>query len=109
MGAAGAAPSREETMTDRELLDFIQRILQTGSQRKAALTLSQLQEILSRLITPQSQLRLLKDAIDNLPEAGEIVRNAGERPLTARDLEIAAQRGKERRRREEEMRDQGRC
>lgn len=96
-------------MTDRELLDFIQHILQTDSQRKAALTLSQLQEILSRLITPPSQLQLLREAIDNLPEAGEAARNAGERPLTARDLEIAAQRGKARRRREEEMSDQGRC
>ncbi len=98
-----------ETMTDRELLDYIQRILQTCSQWKASLTLAELREILSRVLTPEHQLRLLDEAILNLPEAKTITeKNAGS-PLTMHDLQIAADRGAARRIREAELRDFGRC
>ena len=96
-------------MTDGELLNYIQRILQTCSEYKARLTLMELRQILDRLITPKSQMLLVERAIKNVPEAQSAVRSAAGRALTERDLEIAAQRGEERRRREREMQDQGRC
>ncbi len=96
-------------MTDGELLNYIQRILQTCSENKARLTLTELRRILDQLNTPRQQILLVNRAFENLPEAQSAVRVAAGRALTERDLEIAAQRGEERRRRERAMEDQGRC
>ncbi len=96
-------------MTDIELLQYIQRILQTCPDRKAWLALSELREILARYVTPPRQMQMVRRAMDNLPEVKNTIRLAGSRALTERDLEIAALRGEERKKREIEMEDQGRC
>ena len=96
-------------MSDTELLDFIQRILNTSSQSKASMTLFQLKEILVQQNTPFHLIQLLDNTIRSLPEAGEISRGIGSRPLTEDDLRTAARRAEERRQREQELASRGRC
>ena len=72
-------------MSDRELLDFIQRILNTCSEQKAFMTLTQLKEILLQQNTPPYQIKLLENTMRDLPEAGQISRTLHDRPLTEED------------------------
>ena len=96
-------------MSDKELLDFMQRILISSNSAKAWLILSQLKDILSQQNASEHQIRLLEDTMQSVQEAKEVAQDAGKRALTEEDLKIAAHRAAERRRREQEMRDRGRC
>ena len=96
-------------MSDRELLDFIQRILNTCSEQKAFMTLTQLKEILLQQNTPPYQIKLLENTMRDLPEAGQISRTLHDRPLTEEDLKTAARRAEERRQRVRELASRGRC
>ncbi len=96
-------------MTDQELLAFMHRILRVSSVVKARLTLSQLREILAGQSCPQRQLRLLDQALRDLPESISVAKENGKTQLTERDLDIASRRAADRRAREEEMASQGRC
>ena len=96
-------------MTDVELLEYIRRIVRDGPERKARHILTELREILERMSTPKEQIDLVNMTILSLPEAMQEARKADGRPLTERDLQIAARRAEERRRREAELHDYGRC
>ena len=96
-------------MTDVELLEYIRRIVRDGPERKVRHVLTELREILERMSTPKEQIDLVNMTILSLPEAMHEARKAEGKPLTERDLRIAARRAEERRRREAEMYDFGRC
>ena len=84
-------------------------VLLTCSEIKASLTLSELERILSTQRTPQNQLRLIRDARENYTDARDIAMEHPYRDLSAQDLRIAEQRAEQRRKREEELEDYGRC
>ena len=96
-------------MSDRELLAYIQRILSTCSEFKAGMVLRELQRILGAQGTPPEQMKLLENTLRDLHEAKQISSETGGRALTREDLRIAEQRAEQRRERERQMRDEGRC
>ena len=96
-------------MKDQELSRFIQQILITSSQEKAFLTLSELERMLQQLMTPPSQLRMIQIARDNYPETREMAIERNNASLTLADLQIAAERRRQRIAREKAMQNDGRC
>ena len=96
-------------MEDRQLLDFIKRIVAASSQFKAGITLSQLERILDEQNAPSHQRRMVRRAIEDYPETYQIVKTLGEESLTEQDMEIAAERAHLRRKRELELGQYGRC
>ena len=96
-------------MKDQELSRFIQQILITSSQEKAYLTLSELERIMQQMVTPPSQMRMIQIARDNYPETREMAIEKNNASLTLADLQIAAERRRQRIAREKAMEDDGRC
>lgn len=96
-------------MKDQELSRFIQQILITSSQEKAFLTLSELERMLQQQVTPPSQLRMIQIARDNYPETRGMAIEKNNASLTLADLQIAAERRRQRLAREKAMQNDGRC
>lgn len=96
-------------MKDQELSRFIQQILITSSQEKAFLTLSELERMLQQMVTPPSQLRMIQIARDNYPETRGMAIEKNNASLTLADLQIAAERRRQRLAREKAMQNDGRC
>ena len=96
-------------MKDQELSRFIQQILITSSQEKAFLTLSELERMLQQQVTPPSQLRMIQIARDNYPETRKMAIEKNNASLTLADLQIAAERRRQRLAREKAMQNDGRC
>ena len=93
-------------MTRDSLIMFMKRILERGSSLKSAASLNQLKEILKEQNADAEMLELVQQAIINLPEA----KSAAKEPsFTEESLRIAIKRAEERRRREAEMENGGRC
>ena len=89
---------------DRDtLLHFIRRIVRGGNPEQSHLALLQLEQIL-RLQGDQDSSRIVNDAAIGLPDLMRVTN-----PLDERAIVLAAERGRERLRREQEARTMGRC
>lgn len=92
-------------MDEKELLRFIQRIVRNSDPVSASERLVQLRYILAPT-ADASLLNLIDIAIKDYPEVRE---DANYRRLTPEGMQIAHERGENRRRQEEMMRHYGRC
>ncbi len=93
-------------MENKTLLIFAKRIFSTSSVEKAKLSLTQLKMILEEQGAPQSDIHLLDEMINS---AHEMKQMSDKQFFTDSDIKIAARRAEERRRREMEARNRGRC
>ena len=93
-------------MDRKTLLAFAEKILSGSSEKKAMISLRQLQQILEEQGAPASERELLGKMLGGMPEMLEAPKN---HVLTEEDIEIACRRATERRIREEAARYRGRC
>ena len=93
-------------MTRDSLIIFLKRILEYGSTAKSSASLNQLREILEIQNADVEMINLVHQTLDSLPEAKEAARESA---FTEENLRIAIRRAEERKRREAEMADRGRC
>lgn len=93
-------------MDQKQLMKFIQHIIENSSYAKAEASLGELQRILRQQLVSEELLHLIQIAWSSVPELKEDV-NKGY--LTEQDIEHAHIRAKARREREEAARSYGRC
>ena len=93
-------------MTRDSLLKFLKRILEKGSAEKTAESLRQLKKILETQNAGIEMIKLVESTLASIPEAKETAVNDS---FSEKDLQIAFRRAAERRRREEELANRGRC
>ena len=93
-------------MTKESLILFMKRILKNGSSAKSSASLNQLREILEMQNADRELINLVRQTIKSLPEAKSA---ANEPKFTEESLRIAIRRAEERKEREREMADRGRC
>lgn len=94
-------------MNDKTLLIFLQKILANGSHSKASVSIGQLVEILKSQNADDQLISIAEKALASIPEAAELAKKNNS--LSSNDLEIAAKRAEERKKREQAMRSYGRC
>lgn len=92
-------------MDKETLIIFIKRLLE-GSQAKASLSLCQLRQILETQGADPQMIKIVSDTIKSIPEAKIAARSS---KFNEEELMIAIARAEDRRRREAEMADRGRC
>ena len=93
-------------MNKKILLIFVKRILNSGSEEKASISLRQLKTLLEEQDAPKDTIDLLEQIIQSVPEMKEAARNA---VLTEEDIKIAERRARERKARWIAARPYGRC
>lgn len=93
-------------MNSKILLIFVKRILNSGSEAKASMSLYQLKTLLEGQNAPKDTIDLLEKIIRSIPEMKEAARNA---VITVEDVKIADRRAQERKAWEEAARHYGRC
>ncbi len=93
-------------MTKDSLILFMKRILENGSESKSCISLNQLKEILETQNADKALVDLVRQTLLSLPEAKAA---AKESTFSEESLQIAIRRTKERKRREAEMANRGRC
>lgn len=93
-------------MTRDSLLHFMKRILEKGSPEKSKESLQQLKEILEMQNAEMELIGLVESTLVSIPEAKELAKKDN---LSEANLAIAFRRAAERRRREEELANRGRC
>lgn len=93
-------------MNKKVLLEFIQRILESCSERKAMHSLEELKNILERQQVSEDMILLVEKAKRSVPEAKAA---AKEKPVSEQDIETAYTRAEARRQREAAARAYGRC
>lgn len=93
-------------MNKAKLLLFIKRILENGSNTKSSVSLYQLKTILETQHADAELIKLVDQTMNSIPEAKDAVKEIN---FSEKDLQTAIERAKERIRREESMRRDGRC
>ena len=93
-------------MTRESLILFMKRILECGSAAKSAASLKQLKDILEMQNADPDMVKLVEQTIVSLPEAKAA---AKETAFTEDRLKTAIRRAQDRKRREAELADRGRC
>lgn len=95
-------------MDEKTLIAFIERIIHNcgGDTGKMSYSLSQLRTIVTEQQTSAKLIDIVTKASQNAPE---LVQYVGKTHIDARDLENAEWRAQQRRKREQELRDRGRC
>lgn len=93
-------------MTKDTLFAFIKRLLANGTIEKSELSLKQLKEILELQNTDLESIKIVDKAIESIPEASVFAIND---TLNEDNLDIAAQRAANRKRREAQITYRGRC
>lgn len=97
-------------MNEKQLLQFIERLVACQDKDRVRLSLNQLQKIMELNQIEEKYIQYVKELAGILPETTELgdkVKQGQE--LTQKDLDIAIRRGKDRLRREEEARRNNRC
>ena len=84
----------------------MKRILECGSSVKSAASLNQLKEILETQNADAGMISLVNQTLESLPEAKAA---ASEPAFTEESLRTAIRRAEDRKRREAEMANRGRC
>ena len=93
-------------MDQKQLMKFIQHIIENSSYAKAEASLRELSRILQQQLASEEMLQIVQTALHSVPELkGESKKGY----LTEQNLEDAHIRAKARREREEAARSYGRC
>ncbi len=93
-------------MDQKQLMIFIQHIIENSSYAKTEASLRELSRILQQQLASEEMLQIVQTALHSVPELKEDVKKGY---LTEQDLEDAHIRAKARREREEAARSYGRC